>query len=150
MAFYKRAYNKSYNVYYPTAVTVGKPVETKEIAEELAAISTVSRSDVNAVLGNLAHIMAKLMKNGKSVHLNGLGYFRYKLKSKGVSSLDDFDFDKQLESVVVQFTTEKTRNSDGSFSSELIGTSSIEWIELSSSAKESSTEEEEEASEAEE
>lgn len=149
MAFYKKTYSTPCKVYYPTAVTVGKPVETKEIAEELAAISTVSRSDVNAVLGNLAHVMAKMMKNGKSVHLNGLGYFRYKLKSKGVSSLDDFDFDKQLESVVVQFTPEKSRNSDGSFNYELIGTSSIEWIELSSSAKESSTEEEE-ASEAEE
>ena len=147
MAFYKKKHNKAANVYYPLAVVVGKPIETKELAKELATISTVSRADVNAVLGDLAQVLHNYMKNGKSVHLEGLGYFRYKLNAKGVSSLDDFDFDEQVKSVGVQFTPERSKSSSGSYTSELIDYSTIEWIELSSDASESTDEESEDESE---
>ena len=46
-------FNKQQKVYYPRAVVQGKPVETETIAKDLAKISTVSNSDVQAVLGML-------------------------------------------------------------------------------------------------
>lgn len=52
MPFYKKSYNKKQGVYYPRAVVQGSPVETETIAKDLAKISTVSNSDVQAVLGN--------------------------------------------------------------------------------------------------
>lgn len=107
MAFYKKLFNKKTNVYYPIAVTVGNPVETREVAERLAQISTVSKSDVAAVLGDLAGVLADYMKQGKSVRLDGLGTFRYTLDTKGVKSEAEFDFQKQENAVRVQFNPER-------------------------------------------
>ena len=107
MPFWKKAYNKRPGVYYPQAIVQGEPVETKDLAEELAFVSTVSRSDVNAVLGDIARVMNSLMAQGKSVHIDGLGYFRYVLDTKGVENLEDFDFKKQVKAVRVQFTPER-------------------------------------------
>ena len=54
MPFWKKVFSKRTNVYYPQAIVQGDPVETKDLAEELAFVSTVSKSDVNAVLGDIA------------------------------------------------------------------------------------------------
>ena len=131
MPFWKKQYNKSKKVYYPQAIVKGKPIETKELAAELAMISTVSNSDVQAVLGDIATVMHKLMKQGKSVHITGLGYFRYTLDSVGVASLEEFDFEKQKKAVRVEFTPEREKTSSGTYTRALVDSSSLEWIELS-------------------
>ena len=81
MAFYKKIYSQKMGVYYPLAVTMGSPVSTKIIAERLAQISTVSLADVAAVLAELPGVMADYMAQGKSVRLEDLGIFRYKLST---------------------------------------------------------------------
>lgn len=50
MPFWKKMFNKKQSVYYPRAIVQGKPVETETIAKDLSKISTVSNSDVQAVL----------------------------------------------------------------------------------------------------
>ncbi len=135
MPFWKKAYNKRPGVYYPQAIVQGDPVETKDLAEELAFVSTVSRSDVNAVLGDIARVMNTLMAQGKSVHIDGLGYFRYVLDTKGVENLEDFDFEKQVKAVRVQFTPEREKNSSGAYTRALVDTKKLEWIELGADAK---------------
>ena len=135
MPFYKKAYHKRTGVYYPQAIVQGAPVETKDLAEELAFVSTVSRSDVNAVLGDIARVMNTLMAQGKSVHVDGLGYFRYVLDTKGVANLEDFDFEKQVKAVRVQFTPEREKSSSGAYTRALVDTKKLEWIELSPDAK---------------
>lgn len=105
MAFYIKQYSKAWNVYYPQAVVVGDPIETDEVAEELSAISTVSRSDVRAVLGDIAKVLA---------------------------NLDDFDFQKQVNAVRVQFIPEKTFGKRGDTATRALVDKNIEWIELSS------------------
>ena len=107
MAFYKKEFNEKFGVYYPKAVTVGNPVDTKKIAERLAAISTVSKADVAAVLAELPGVLADYMSQGKSVRLDGLGTFRYTLDTRGVEQEADFNFKKQLKAVRVQFTPQK-------------------------------------------
>lgn len=108
----------------------GKPVETETVAKALARISTVSNSDVNAVLGDISPVMHMFMAQGKSVHINGLGYFRYVLNTKGVENLKDFDFEKQVKAVRVEFIPERRRLNNGTYTRALVDTEQLEWIEL--------------------
>lgn len=85
MPFWKKQFSNSKKVYYPQAIVQGKPVETETIAKDLAKISTVSNSDVQAVLGDIAGVMHTRMAQGKSVHIKGLGYFRYTLDTVGIA-----------------------------------------------------------------
>lgn len=142
MAFYKKQFNERMGVYFPQAVTVGKPVETKEVAERLSQISTVSRSDVAAVLGDLPAVLADLMKQGKSVRLDGLGTFRLTLDTEGVENEADFDLQKQIKAVRVQFTPAREGGTTkGSTATRSLVPNGIEWIELSPSAPSSTTDE---------
>lgn len=130
MPFYKKAFNKRAGVYYPQAIVQGKPVETETLAKSLAKISTVSNSDVQAVLGDIAEVVYMYLAQGKSVHIKGLGYFRYVLDTKGVENLEDFDFKKQVKAVRVQFTPERVMTSSGSYTRALVDTDKLEWIEI--------------------
>ena len=132
MAFWKKQYNKAKKLYYPQAVVKGKPVETETIAKDLAKISTVSNSDVQAVLGDLAGVMHTRMSQGKSVHIKGLGHFRYTLDTKGVADLEEFDFEKQVQAVRVEFTPERSKSNSGDYYTRaLVDSDTLEWIELS-------------------
>lgn len=128
-------FNKKQEVYYPRAIVQGKPVETETIAKDLAKISTVSNSDVQAVLGDIAGVMHTRMAQGKSVHIKGLGYFRYVLDTVGVANLDDFDFEKQVKAVRVEFIPEREKTASGTYTRALVDSDDLEWIELSPDTK---------------
>ncbi len=136
MPYYKIAYNKQQEVYYPRAVVQGKPVETETIAKDLARISTVSNSDVQAVLGDIAPVIHARMAMGKSVHIKGLGYFRYTLTAKGVKNLEDFDFEKQVQAVRVEFIPEREKITSGTYSRALVDSEQLEWIRITPEAEE--------------
>lgn len=72
MGFWKRRQQKVNGLWYPQSVTMGT-IDTDKIIERLAQISTVSKSDVQAVLGDLATVMADYMSLGYTVKLDGLG-----------------------------------------------------------------------------
>lgn len=135
MPFWKKSFNIRAAVYYPQAIVQGKPVETETIAKDLAKISTVSNSDVQAVLGDIAGVMHTRMSQGKSVHIKGLGYFRYVLDTKGVKDAKEFNFEKQVQAVRVQFIPERTKTSNGTFTRALVDSDQLEWIELSPDTK---------------
>lgn len=137
MPFWKKSFNKKNAVYYPQALVQGKPVETETIAKDLAKISTVSNSDVQACLGDIAGVMHTRMSQGKSVHIKGLGYFRYVLSTHGVKDLKDFDFQKQVEAVRVEFIPERTKLSSGAYTRALVDSDELEWIELSPETEDS-------------
>lgn len=61
MAFYKKTYNKKTEVYYPRAITIGTAINTDQIAEALADRSTVTKTDVKAVLTEMADVMSQYM-----------------------------------------------------------------------------------------
>lgn len=124
-------FNDRQKVYYPRAIVQGKPVETETIAHDLAKISTVSNSDVQAVLGDIAGVMHTRMSQGKSVHIKGLGYFRYVLDTKGVKDPKDFNFEKQVQAVRVEFIPDRSKMSNGSYTRALVDSEQLEWIELS-------------------
>ena len=107
MSFYRKTYNKKFGVWYPSAVVMGQPVPVKKVAKRLSQMCTVTYADVMAVLGELPGVMADYMAQGKSVRLDGLGTFRYTLDSKGVEQEADFDFQKQVRAVRVQFVPQR-------------------------------------------
>ena len=129
MAFYKKQHNQKYGVWYPTAITVGQPVPTKKVAQRLSAMCTVTYADVMAVLGELPGVMADLMAQGKSVRLDGLGTFRYTLSTRGVTEETDFDFQKQVRAVRVQFVPQREGavTKGGTATRSLVPTG-IEWM----------------------
>ncbi len=135
MPFWKKVFSKRTEVYYPRAVVQGKPVETETIAKDLSKISTVSNSDVQAVLGDISGVMHARMSQGKSVHIKGLGFFHYVLDTKGVKNLEDFDFKKQVQAVRVQFVPERSRTGGGAYTRALVDTEQLEWIELPATAE---------------
>ena len=130
MAFYRKIYNPKLKLYYPMAVTIDRPMDTRELADRLATLSTVSRSDVWAVLGNLASVMAEGMAQGRAVRLDGLGTFRYTLSASGVGREEDFDFRKQAKAVRVSFVPERRgRKLKGSKTRSELVPDGIDWIE---------------------
>ena len=129
MSFYKKTFNEKFGVWYPTAVTVGQPVPVKQVARRLSQMCTVTYADVMAVLGELPGVMADYMGQGKSVRLDGLGTFRYTLATKGVETEEEFDFQKQVRAVRVQFvpSREGAVTKGGTATRALVPTG-IEWL----------------------
>lgn len=77
MAFYKAKQMKQNGKFYPVAILVDEPMDIEEIAEQIAAESTVSKADALAVFASLPHVMARGMNAGRSVHIPYVGHFRY-------------------------------------------------------------------------
>ncbi len=124
-------------MYYPQAVTVGKPIDTKTIADRLAKISTVSRADVAAVMAELPGVMADYLEQGKSVKLEGLGTFRLTLDTTGVKTREEFDFQKQLKAVRVSFIPAREgAATKGSTPTRALVPSGIEWLPYDGKAEE--------------
>lgn len=67
MIFWTRVKQAINNLWYPRSVTVGKPVETQELANRIARESTVSPANTHAVLRALPNIMAGFMKESDSL-----------------------------------------------------------------------------------
>ena len=137
MSYYRKTYNKKFGVYYPSAVVMGQPVPVKKVAKRLSQMCTVTYADVMAVLGELPGVMADYMAQGKSVRLDGLGTFRYTLKTKGVADEAEFDFQKQVEAIRVQFIpTREGAQTKGSVSTRALVPTGIEWIPYDAALKE--------------
>lgn len=126
---------KSYSVingqkkWFPRACVVGKAINTQRLAKEISKFCTASPADVHAVIRALPDVMQFFMANGHSVHLDGLGSFRYKLScaGNGVDTPEEVSVE-QIKSVRVQFTPECQRVTGGKMQRSLIDTS--EFIEM--------------------
>ena len=131
MAFFKKIQQKINGKWYPKSVTVGKPVTTKEVSDRLAQISTVSRADTNAVLMELAGVLADYMSQGRTVKLDGLGTFYYTLTAggNGVESADKVSV-SQIAGVRVRFIPEATKNSGSKTMNRSLISDNIFWMEL--------------------
>ena len=78
-------------------------INLPELADNIARHSTtVSKTDIQAVLTILGEELAALLAKGHSVHLGELGYFHVTLKSKG--ALEEKDVNASLiEEAKVRF-----------------------------------------------
>lgn len=130
MAFFKKVLKKMGGKWHPQAVTVGKPVTTKEVADRLSQISTVSRADVFAVLMDLAGVLADYMAQGRSVKIDGLGTFYYTCTSNGngADTADKVNA-SQITGVRVRFIPEATKKSGSKSMNRTLVSETIFWME---------------------
>lgn len=132
MIFWKRIQQAINKLWYPRSITVGKPVETQELANRIARESTVSPADVHAVIRAMPQVMMDFMKESRAIHLEGLGWFRYTTLStgKGVATREEVN-SNQITGLRVHFTPDRTRNMQGGYDRSLIadeGITFMEWL----------------------
>ena len=136
MAFFKRIQKKN-NLWYPQSVTWGKAVSTREVADELAVISTVTRGDTYAVMENLGRVLSNFMGQGRTVKINGVGTFYYTANAakNGVETEKEVNA-TQINGVRVRFIPEVER----SYSNQIVTRSMVntrvvweEWGKTSTS-----------------
>ena len=110
--FYKKSKLKvgDKEKWFPRAVVLTRhPATMKDLAKQLARMSTASPGDVYLVLSNLSKVMAQFMDEGRPVHIEGLGSFYYKLScaGRGVDTPEEVSR-KQIKAVRVQFLHERS------------------------------------------
>ncbi|MCI5663118.1 MAG: DNA-binding protein [Mediterranea sp.] len=128
--FFKRIQKKVNNLWYPQSVTWGKAISTREVADELAILSTVTRGDAYAIMGNLGHVLSTYMSMGRTVKLDGVGTFYY----TAISNKNGVETEKevsasQIKGVRVRFIPEVTRNFNKQVTTRSMVDSNIVWEE---------------------
>ena len=128
MAFYKK--EKREGKWHPRAVTKGRPYTTDDVARRLSEMSTVSPGDTYAVLVNLGPVLAKMMSQGRSVQLKGVGTLYYTCQSvgKGVDTPEEVN-PGQIGAVKVRFIPEYTRGNRGQVTERTLIDPDLEWID---------------------
>ena len=131
MAFYKKSQLKSNGKWYPRSIVVGDPATTDEIADRLAAISTVSRGDTYNVLKNLSDVLKSFMKEGRSAKLDGVGTFYYTADAtkQGVDTPEEVSA-KQIVGVRVRFLPETSRTASGKVGTRALVDDDIQWLDI--------------------
>ena len=134
MAFYKKRQSNINKKWYPHAVLVDKAVTTEELAEELAAESTVAPADVLAVLRALSGVMGRHMANGRSVKLYGIGSFHFTISANGngVDTPEEVNA-RQIKSIRVRFLPEtnyRIGGSTGRIATRALTDVKVNWIDV--------------------
>lgn len=139
MAFYKKMQIALNKKWYPRSILVGKPISTEQVARRLAAESTVAPADVMAVLQALSGVMGDYMAQGRSVQLDGIGYFYFSSDShgNGVDTPEKVSVN-QINGVKVRFTPEisfQRAGTRGKVGVRPLTDVDIEWIDIDTLAK---------------
>ena len=103
---------KAYGKWYARACHT-ETVDIWQLAETMQANCTVKRSDILAVLSELADAMTTELHNGNKVFIRGLGTFSLRLSSNGVDHPDDFQPERDVRQIRIHFRPETHVLSDG-------------------------------------
>ena len=96
---------KTFKKFYARAVYLGT-TELADMAEKIQASCSVKKSDVLAVLTELAEVMTTELQDSKVVKIAGLGSFKLTLKCVGAESIKDFSPAKNIQKVNIRFAPE--------------------------------------------
>lgn len=131
MAYYKKVQKKVNGKWYPQGVTIGKPVQTKEVANRLADLSALSPGDCYSMLGNLGKVLGEYMNSGRTVKLDGVGTFYYtpNAQGQGVDTPEEVSA-KQIVGTRVRFIPETTRGSSNQVTTRSLVGENTFWEEL--------------------
>lgn len=134
MAFFKPIFKKISELWYPQAVSIGKPVEMDELCEQIALVSSMSKADSRAAMEALGLVMGNFMNAGRTVHVDGLGTFYYTCQSngRGVESADKVSAN-QIVSTRVRFIPESKRN--GKTITRALISDNVRWVNVNSISK---------------
>ena len=130
MAFFRKK-KLSDGKWHPLAVSMLPPATIDDVADELSARSTVSRSDTYAVLVELGDVLGRLMATGRTVKLKGIGTFYYTADAtkQGVDTPEEVS-SKQIVGVRVRFLPETTRTSSGKVDTRSLVAADIQWNDI--------------------
>ncbi|MBR5777844.1 MAG: HU family DNA-binding protein [Bacteroidales bacterium] len=137
MAFYSKKYVKLTEKWIPVSKTVSC-YDAKRLAKDIEKESTVSQTDVMAVLNAIPTVMTRYLAEGHSVKLDGIGSFflTFECKKTGVDTPEEVSMD-QVTNIKVQFRPAmKGGSMKGKFNNTLIA-DDIEWTYLPSTKGES-------------
>ena len=137
MAFYSKKYVKLTEKWIPVSKTVSC-YDAHRLAKDIEKESTVSQTDVMAVLNAIPNVMTRYLAEGHSVKLDGIGSFflTFECKKTGVDTAEEVSMD-QVTNIKVQFRPAmKGSSKKGKFNNTLIA-DDIEWTYLPSAKGES-------------
>ena len=131
MAYFKKTQKKVNGKWYPQVVLIGKPVQTKEVANRLADLSALSPGDCYSMLGNLGKVLGEFMNSGRTVKLDGVGTFYYTpdTSGQGVDTEEEVSA-KQIKGTRVRFIPETTRGSSNQVTTRSLVSENTFWEEL--------------------
>ena len=137
MAFFTKQFVKLTGKWIPRPKTVSC-YDAKRLAKDIEKESTVSETDVIAVLNAIPKVMTRYLAEGHSVKLDGIGSFflNFECKKTGVDTPEEVSMD-QVTNIKVQFRPAmKGGSMKGKFNNTLIA-DDIEWTYLPSTKGES-------------
>ena len=137
MAFFTKQFVKLTGKWIPRPKTVSC-YDAKRLAKDIEKESTVSETDVIAVLNAIPKVMTRYLAEGHSVKLDGIGSFflNFECKKTGVDTAEEVSMD-QVTNIKVQFRPAmKGGSKKGKFNNTLIA-DDIEWTYLPSDKGES-------------
>ena len=137
MAFFSKQFVKLTGKWIPRPKTVST-YDAKRLAKDIEKESTVSETDVIAVLNAIPKVMTRYLAEGHSVKLDGIGsfYLNFECKKTGVDTPEKVSMD-QVTNIKVQFRPAmKGGSMKGKFNNTLIA-DDIEWTYLPSTKGES-------------
>ena len=130
MAFFRKKKLKD-GKWHAMAVTLLSPATINDVADRLAARSTVSRADIYAVLVDLGEVMGELMASGRSVKLQGVGTFFLTCQTRGKGTDTPEELTKEmLTDVKVRFIPEYSRGQRKQITGRTMIDKDLEWIEV--------------------
>ena len=103
MAFFGKKFIKVTEKWVPVTKTVST-YDAKRLAKDIEKESTVSQTDVMAVLNAIPNVMTRYLAEGHSVKLDGIGSFHltFECKKTGVDTPEEVSID-QVTNIKVQF-----------------------------------------------
>lgn len=85
-------------------------VSLDDMAKAIQDSCSLKASDVNAVLIEFVEQLGESIRNGMTVSIKGLGTFKPTIQSVGTLSPDDFHEQRNIKSLGVSFTPQRTRH----------------------------------------
>lgn len=107
------AKNATNGKYYARAI-YKETVDIKQLAATMQNNCTVKQSDILAVLTELAEVMKQEFLRGNRVKLDGLGYFKVTLRSKGADDVTKFTAADNITGIRLLFIPETSIEPNGS------------------------------------
>ena len=132
MPFFKKAQKAINDKWYPTTVTVGRPVEMDEVCNRIAEMSTASEADTKAVMTALGKVLGSLMNTGRTVHIEGLGSFYYGCVAEGTGKETADEVTAEcITATRVRFLPERNVQQNGAVTRNLVG-NEVFWVDVES------------------
>ena len=103
-------------------------IDTEQIAAKIQENCTLKVSDIYAVLTELVPTMKEELQAGKTVYLDGFGFFHLTVESDVVDRPQDFSIASNIRRVLCRFVPSGRRNQDHTITRDLCAGVRLDWL----------------------